>query len=218
MKNQKHDAVVGKRRRIGRKKERTVDQRGKTNRGEAWHSLVDYRRRLLEKITVRFRHSVNFWPWVRSCVRSLDRSWLKPLANLYHVWTSYRHEEASRYEFGVTSPTKFNSFLVQLFSPPLLSTLSFSLSFLFSYPSISLLFHPVLCLFPFLPLFSFKPLDVRAMCGWIIPGTSRPYSDFLEQPTSRILQLRFYDYRKIRKSLYVQMYMHFGNFQLHLSG
>lgn len=118
--------------RIGRKKERTVGQRGKTNWGEAWHSLVDYRRRLLEKITVRFRHSVNFWPWVRSCVRSLDRSWLKPLANLYHVWTSYRHEEASRYEFGVTSPTKFNSFLVQLFSPPLLSTPSFSL-----YPSLS---------------------------------------------------------------------------------
>lgn len=68
----------------------------KTKRGEggdAWEK----RRRLLEKITVRFRHLVNLRPWVRSCVRSLDRSWLKPLANLYHVSTSYRREKASNH-------------------------------------------------------------------------------------------------------------------------
>lgn len=89
------DEVKGKAKQTGRWKirdrERMEDEAGW--RGDAWEK----RRRLLEKITVRFRHLVNLRPWVRSCVRSLDRSWLKPLANLYHVSTSYRREKASNH-------------------------------------------------------------------------------------------------------------------------
>lgn len=98
-------------------KERMVENRRRKEemgaRGEAWK-----RRRLLEKITVRFRHLVNLWPWVRSCVRSLDRSWLKPLANLYHVSTSYRREKASNHQPSLPQNlTRLPSLSISISSP-----------------------------------------------------------------------------------------------------
>lgn len=98
-------------------KERMVENRRRKEemgaQGEAWK-----RRRLLEKITVRFRHLVNLWPWVRSCVRSLDRSWLKPLANLYHVSTSYRREKASNHQPSLPQNlTRLPSLSISISSP-----------------------------------------------------------------------------------------------------